>query len=529
MVGRAFAPGRGRALTAVAGVVVAALAVVATSMPGPAQAGFVPASFVAGTATGPASATTGAVAPPLLGPPESAPLPTIVDADGDWAAGADGPVTKTTDWRGPPARPEVYLTKVSVVPGESFGLRVSSPAHAYSVSVYREAMDAAGDRAELVEYRVDGRPRRDQRGRVTVDAAGTARANWVVTDTVRTTDWPPGVYSVLITASDGYHARALIVVRTPRISESAPLFVVPILTYQAYNYWGGASVYTTHTGVRTWRVSFDRPYIGGVGVFQNTGENLIIGWLSAQLPDLQFTTDYDLSMTPPDVFPDYVVLGRHTEYVPAAMLDWLVDGVETRGVMGLANLGANSLYWQARLERPAAGAQDAPFEIVCYKNDSDPTYPHDPVVGRGATARWRDPLVGRPEGSFMGAQFTAVLLGDGHWPAAVTADAPAWLLRDTGLVAGVSLVADYMTGEADAIVPAGPPGSRTTAVLVSTPSVSTSTRVGAAATIRTFASGGRVFNASTLGVPEALSSDGTVRTMMRNVLDWVAGSRPGGN
>jgi len=403
---------------------------------------------------------------------------------------------------------------------------VSTTTPRYTIGVYREAMNAAGDRAELLEYQVNGRPGHDQRRRMTVDAARTARANWVVTDTVRTTGWTPGVYSVRITASDGYHARAIIVVRTPQISPTAPLFVVPILTYQAYNYWGGASVYTTHTGVRSWRVSFDRPYIGGLGVFQNTGENAIIGWLSAQMPDLQFTTDYDLALAPPTVFPDYVILGRHTEYVPAPMLDWLVDGVETRGVMGLANLGANSLYWQVRLERPAAGAKDAPFEIVCYKNDSDPTYPRDPVVGRGATARWRDPLVGRPEGSFMGAQFAAVLLGDGHWPAAVTADAPAWLLRDTGLVAGVSLVADYMTGEADAIVPDGPPGSQTTAVLVSTPSISANARVGAAATIRTFASGGRIFNASTLGVPEALSSDATVRTLLRNALDWVAGSAP---
>ena len=90
--------------------------------------------------------------------------------------------------------------------------------------------------------------------------------------------------------------------------------------------------------------------------------------------------------------------------------------------MGLVSFGAHSLYWQVRLEQPAAtpapavtqtpAASTAPavtYEIVCYKNDGTPGYPNDPVIGPLTTTRWRDAPVSRPEGAFMGAQHVAVL------------------------------------------------------------------------------------------------------------------------
>ncbi len=493
----------------------------ATALAGALATTVVPAIVLAAPASGGVAPAAAADPAPVEGAPEPVPMPAITDNDGDWAAGADGPLTQTTSWDGPPARAEVYTTKPSVLPGETIGLRVSTPAMAYGFRVFREAVNAEGDRAELTAYRVNGRPGHDQRGRVTFDACNTARANWQVTDTISTRGWKPGVYSITVVDINRTTGYGLIIVRTPRISSAAPLFVFPILTYEAYNYWGGASVYTTHTAVRTWRASFDRPYTSGVGLLRTTHENDLIGWLAENTPGLQFTTDYDLSLAPPARFPSVAILGRHTEYVPMAMYDWLVAGVQDLGVMGLVNFGANSLYWQVRLERPIAGKNRSLREIVVYKNDGTPGYPNDPIVGPTTTGKWRDAPAGRPEGYFMGAQYTTVLTDDGPWPGVVTADAPAWLLAGTGLVAGASAIAGYMAGEADAAYPDGPAGSTTTAVVVATPESAYGFTAAAAATIRTFASGGRIFNASTLGYPELLQADDVADTLTRNVLAWA--------
>ena len=479
----------------------------------------------------PVTAVAVADAAPAEGAAQPVPVPSYVDEDGDWASGDDPGVGTKSAWHGLGGGAALYPTTPSVVPGESFGVCVSTPATRYDLSVWRESVNAAGDHRELTGARQDGRSGIDQSGRVSFDAANTARANWVVTDTINTKGWKPGVYSVQADDANGTTGYALIVVRTPTISASAPLFIVPLLTYEAYNYWGGASFYTTHTGIRTWRASFDRPYFGRLGIFRNTPENSLLGWLAANVKGLQVTTDYDLSLTPPTVFPDSVILGRHTEYVPAAMFDWLIDGIQTRGVMGLVNFGANSLYWQVRLEPAAAGANRGTLEIVCYKNDNETKkgYPKDPVTGTTATARWRDPIVGRAEGGFMGAQFTAVLQAGKTWTGYVAAGAPDWMLAGTGLVAGRSSIAAYMGGEADEIFPDAQVGSTTTAVIVSTAISGGGLVTAAGATIRTYASGGRIFNASTLAVAQLLKSDRTAEILARNVLRWAAGSAPGAN
>ncbi len=41
--------------------------------------------------------------------------------------------------------------------------------------------------------------------------------------------------------------------------------VAPITTWQAYNEWGGYSLYDGPAGQRSWAVSFDRPYNGATG------------------------------------------------------------------------------------------------------------------------------------------------------------------------------------------------------------------------------------------------------------------------
>ena len=492
----------------------------------------VPTAGAVVVVSGPAPAD----APPIEGP--ALPVPWTPPAEEE--GGAEGPAT-AIPWTSAPAKAEVYASQVSIVPGERIDLHVSTPAKTYRIRVYREAATEDGRRAELVSYRVDGRKGVDQRKRIVMDALSTPRANWTVTDTIRTTrSWRPGVYTILALDSGGTRSSALVVVRSPTIRGDAPLLVVPVLTYQAYNDWGGASSYLDEKGVRSYRVSFDRPYVPGPGLWWSTRDSKLAGFVGASTDDLQYTTDYDLSLSPPATFPSYTVLVRHTEYASKAMYDWIEKGVRERGAMGLANFGANALYWQVRLEPPTAGAnrRTAPREIVIYRNDSVTLdrSPRDPVVGETTTTRWRAAPVERPEGILLGAQFRAKLGSDSddRWPMGIEAAIPWFLLDGTGWTAGVTSIANLMTGEGDELLP-GPEGTTTMAILSSEAVSTTLEIVHPAATLRTFPSGGRVFNASTLGwaylLPPAEFDPGVSDTSFgkftRNILSWVGGDNGG--
>jgi hypothetical protein len=300
------------------------------------------------------------------------------------------------------------------------------------------------------------------------------------------------------------------------------------MTYQAYNMWGGASMYVSHRGIRTWRVSFDRPYQTGVGAWRSMRENKLVGWLAASFPRLQFTTDYDLTITPPAVPPPLVIFGTHTEYVTRELRAWLDEEVIERGRMSLVNFGANMSYWQVRLD-PAAPGQTTPREVTCYRNDGLPGYPLDPVAGALSTSLFRSAAVDRPEGRLLGAQFVAVLgNGKARYPATVSTATPPGLLAGTGWSAG-TVVEGLLTGEGDGSYPdrEAPISEvlsgfaldheRGTPVLVSS-------------VVKAYPSGGRVFNASTFGWADALPpqfvSTGVPEESFGrftiNVLSWAA-------
>jgi hypothetical protein len=427
------------------------------------------------------------------------------------------------------ARPriELYVGAPSVLPGEPLLVKVSTTATRYTLRVFREATDSAGGHTEIGAARVDRRPGVTQ-ARPVVDEANTARAGWRTTDTIPTIGWAPGIYTVA--ALDSAHTRgeAIVVVRTPVIDRSTPLYVVPAMTYQAYNMWGGASMYVSHSGIRTWRVSFDRPYHAGVGAWRSTREHKLVGWLATNLPGLQYTTDYDLTVERPPVPPRLVILGPHTEYVTPELRWWLDEQVILRGRTSLVNLGANTSYWQVRLEPPTSGVPTV-REVTCYRNDGLAGYPRDPVVGPTRTSLFRSASVGRPEGALLGAQFTAVL-GDGktRYPMSVSASAPNALLAGTGW-GGSTVIEGLLTGEGDALYP--DPDVPVLEVLSGIAiDRERGTTILASSVAKSYPSGARVFNASTFGWPDALEPaliptgvpDGSFGRFTLNILAWAA-------
>jgi hypothetical protein len=445
--------------------------------------------------------------------PSASPSPSPDELD--TAEGIDGRVPTLLA-----SRVELYAGAVSVTPGEPITLHVSTLARQYGYRV--ERLDATRPAGVEVVTQASGRPGHDYRSRATIDSlTRVARANWPATDTVATTGWAPGVYLVTATDSRGTTGQAIFVVRTPVMRADRPAFVFSALTYQAYNLWGGANLYA-YAAPRAVRVSFERPYAleDGKGYWA-LGDGRILAWLQRRGLDLQYTTDYDLSVAPPPVAPRLLIFGRHTEYVAAGLFDFVDQHVNVTGDMNVLNFGANGFYWQVRLVAPRTPG--APMDVVCYRRPAD-----DPV-GKARpsemTTRWRNAPLNRPEGMLFGAQYVNVL-GNGfaRYDYTVGAAMPAELLAGTGWQAG-TVIRGLLLGEGDLAYR----GSGGISIMDGHGVDPKGMPLATSVTIRVSPAGARVFDAGTFAWADGFEpakvrlgiTAGSFERFNRNLLAWL--------
>ncbi|MCA2190651.1 N,N-dimethylformamidase beta subunit family domain-containing protein [Nonomuraea cavernae] len=235
---------------------------------------------------------------------------------------------------------EGYADRVSVLPGERFRLLVSTTAPRFTASAFR-----MGARPALVwrSARTDGVRQPSPK---VVEGMVTA-AHWEPSLTVDTTGWAEGAYLVRLDASTGGQRYVPITVRSAS-TEGRVVIVNAVTTWQAYNLWGGRSLYTGPGGYhdRSRKVTFDRPYDGsGARLFLDFEQSAI------QLAErsggpLAYLTSLDLR---PGVLRGAraVVSLGHDEYWSPQMRQ-AVTRARDRGV-NLAFLGANAVYWRIGL------------------------------------------------------------------------------------------------------------------------------------------------------------------------------------
>jgi len=187
---------------------------------------------------------------------------------------------------------------------------------------------------------------------------------------------PPGQYLVKLKSS-GYRSTFVPLMITGQVSSNVT-FVSSVLTWQAYNQWGGQSLYKGTDGKRETRatsVSLDRPYDGdGAGQFRYMEQPLV--QLIEQLGlDINYLTDIDLDKAA-EINSASVVLGGHSEFWTQSMRD--VIEKEINEGTNLLIFGGNTAYAKTEL-------------IDRTMNERIP---------------YRD--INQPESLFMGSQFFAV-------------------------------------------------------------------------------------------------------------------------
>jgi hypothetical protein len=335
---------------------------------------------------------------------------------------------------------EGFATQNSINKGESVALKVNADAGStFRVEVYRSGY-YGGEGARLFSTirGVTGVP---QPACITDATTGLVDcSNWSVSATLTTTaSWPSGIYLLkLIRQDTNRNSHILLTVRDDARTAQL-LYGSSVTTYQAYNNYGGRSLYdfnstgsNTVAGTpRAVKVSFDRPYTQ-VRTGQRDWYTKIdypwVYWLEQAGYDLAYAANTDLERNGARVRDHRAYFSpSHDEYYSAAMRTALEEARDA-GV-GLFFGGSNEIYWKIRFEdSPVSGARDR--VEVGYKSTQsggpDPSGIH--------TGTWRDPAgANKPENGLTGVMY----VGDndtGYFPLRVTAtDGADRIWRYTGL------------------------------------------------------------------------------------------------
>ncbi len=220
-------------------------------------------------------------------------------------------------------------------------------------------------------------------------------------------NWKSGYYEVLFRTED---RGGKFVHRNRRSAEGGCYFILraanpgenskillqfSVNTYNAYNNWGGSSLYGFHGRAKLQgnRVSFHRP---PRTLFPNW-EAPFVAWAENNGYELEYASNMDLELRP-EILRNYrlVLSVGHDEYWSAPMRDNLEKFIADGG--NAAFFSGNSVCWQVRWE---AGDH----ALTCWKQwfNQDPLYSQK--NHRLLSTLWSHHLVKRPENELTGVGF----------------------------------------------------------------------------------------------------------------------------
>jgi hypothetical protein len=300
---------------------------------------------------------------------------------------------------GPEHAIEGYADHVSVHPGDPVRLFVSTTAPTFTATAFRIGDYPPTGGAQV--WASAPQPGSVQPAPQVQEPRHTVVAPWRPSLTVDTAGWPPGDYLIRLDASTGPQQFVPLTVATPD-NRGRIVIVDAVTTWEAYNRWGGYSLYTSPSGKmadRARAVSFDRPY--QAKDMQGAGDFLIFERPFVQFAErsglpLGYATDVDLAADPHllDGARAMVTLG-HDEYWSQEMRD-NATAARDRGV-NLAFLGGNEIYRHIRFEPSSLGADRVEVDYKSF--EEDPVHTTDPAA---ATTQWRSPPDPRPESVLLG-------------------------------------------------------------------------------------------------------------------------------
>ncbi|WP_198170627.1 N,N-dimethylformamidase beta subunit family domain-containing protein [Actinoplanes awajinensis] len=304
-----------------------------------------------------------------------------------------------------------FATQMSVNTGETISFKVKSTATSYRLDIYRMGY-YAGNGARLVAT-VNPVGRQTQPNCISSASTGlvdcgnwAVSASWAVPATAVS-----GIYFARLVRTDGTAGASHIVfVVRDDASHSGLLFQTSDTTWQAYNQYGGNSLYVGSPAGRAYKVSYNRPVTTrGTGpedaVFN--AEYPMVRWLEANGYDVSYTSGVDSDARGPLIKNHKTFLSvGHDEYWSGKQRA-NVEAARDAGV-NLAFFSGNEVFWKTRWETSVDGSGTPYRTLVAYK-ETHANAKIDPTAEW--TGSWRDPRFsppadgGRPENNLTGTVF----------------------------------------------------------------------------------------------------------------------------
>lgn len=375
---------------------------------------------------------------------------------------------------------EGYASATSVNRGDSIHLFVNTNSLTYLLEVYRMGWyQGLGARRLVGPIEIDGTQQAIPHMEPETGLVDCQWRNPFVLPTANPSDpedWISGIYLAKLTATDSGAQSYIIFVVRDDTRKADLLFQLSVTTYQAYNYWGGKSLYKwgSTESKRAAKVSFNRPYAAnsqnpaaaygmGAGEFltnlqphpatykvSNAGwDNNMVRWLEREGYDVSYCTNLD-THAQPNLLPRHkawLSVG-HDEYWSWEMRNH-VEHARDLGVH-LGFFSANSAYWQVRFEAsPASGTANR--IMVCHKNARRDPLATSVENAFRTTDKWRSETVSRPEEQLIGVMYVA----DPVDADIVITAANHWVFANSGLESG-SVLPGLLGYEVDCVQGYGP-------------------------------------------------------------------------
>ncbi|MDR9784982.1 DUF4082 domain-containing protein [Rhizobium redzepovicii] len=327
-----------------------------------------------------------------------------------------------------------FATEISTNIGQTVDFKIATDSTHYRIDIYRMGYyGGAGARKvdsieqQLTTAQIQPHPIVDMSLGLIDCGNWSVSASWQIPS-----DAVSGVYFAKLVREDGTEDASIIpfVVRDDA-STSDIVFQTSDTTWQAYNAWGGASLYYGEVPVdpaamigylppncscgltaigRASAVSYNRPIItntspiGGSHDYIFGVESSAISWLEQNGYDVSYISGVDAARSGTLLLNHdaYLSVG-HDEYWSAEQRA-NVEAARDAGV-DLAFWSGNECYWKVRWESSIDGSGQAYRTMVCYKEtwgtSTDPSN-----IGTGT---WRDPRYAdagqEPENSLTGTMF----------------------------------------------------------------------------------------------------------------------------
>lgn len=301
------------------------------------------------------------------------------------------------------------------------------------------------------------------------------------------------------------------------------LYQVATTTYQAYNNWGGRSLYTFNSdgGVRAYKVSYNRPYTYDQGNgYLYAGDYDMVRFLEREGYNVAYATSEDTHANPNLMDNHRVFLSNyHDEYWSWQMRQHLTNWRDQG--KNIAIFSSNNIYWQIRYEDGLGAVPQR--TVTCYKSAA-----LDPMAQTGTpwltTTLFRDPPVNMPENELLGVMYHDNF-GDAISFDYVVVNAWHFIYENTGLVEG-SAIPLVVGDEYDNVWDNGL--TPTNLILLSASPIPVTNSV-SNASIYTAPSGAMVFDASTnrwarfldTNTEDSIDLNPTMVQMTKNLLNTM--------